>query len=578
MAFFDVAMRARARLGAVAITVLLAGSLFGATADLAQLRQAAKAGNREAMDQLIRQLVRGSDQDRREAFQWLRELGALGNLAAQQDLARHYLNGVPALNIAPNLVEAELWFYRAARQSPQALREMIAFYHDKSAPARPVRVNEAMQLLNKLVAEGNADMQLLAAQIMLAGRITPKDEPGAVELMRKAAAQGHTDSKLGLADALLRGVGVRQDAAEGAKWIVSAAADGHAHAQYIAGVFHRDGTGVAKDAAAAAKFFRDAANRNHPEATFEYARALYEGAGVEKNQYSAVSQWERVADNIPEAAYRVGLALRDGVGARRDWEKARSFFAKAKQKGYAPASTALDDLLKQMPVESWVSASFALSADESVRARDGRFERRFVYEAQPGDELKLKVGGQITDGATLARSSSRDLVLRYDRGDGRWRDASSLEIKLRFDKRVRAQFVVTTKQPGQTADANAYFTTLTAKPPAPMLEHMGAEFTLRKGYLRTVPLWQEHAQDVIEIRAESRDFDPLLEVGPSKDGKNFRVTHSNDNGGGGTTALIRYSRGSEGEYTARVSAVGHRAGGKYRLLITQPLRFQQRKW
>ena len=56
----------------------------------------------------------------------------------------------------------------SASAEHDALRDLIGLYHDEKSPPKPKHAIAALQLVSKLAAEGNAEMQLVAAQAMAA--------------------------------------------------------------------------------------------------------------------------------------------------------------------------------------------------------------------------------------------------------------------------------------------------------------------------------------------------------------------------------------------------------------------------
>lgn len=76
------------------------------------------------------------------------------------------------------------------------------------------------------------------------------------------------------------------------------------------------------------------------------------------------------------------------------------------------------------------------------------------------------------------------------------------------------------------------------------------------------------ANQSVEIRLNSEEFDAFLEVGLG-DGDDFRALASNDDGGGGLNSLVRYQAIEASTFTVRARALGGRGTGPYRLEVRE---------
>ncbi|MCP4233755.1 MAG: sel1 repeat family protein [Aestuariibacter sp.] len=79
------------------------------------------------------------------------------------------------------------------------------------------------------------------------GRVVLKDEVEAFKWYRKAAEQGQADAQMLLANIYVEGIGVLENYKEAVKWYTKAAQKGHIEAQYTLGLMYVKGEGVEKN-------------------------------------------------------------------------------------------------------------------------------------------------------------------------------------------------------------------------------------------------------------------------------------------------------------------------------------------
>jgi len=96
---------------------------------------------------------------------------------------------------------------------------------------------------------------------------------------------------------------------------------------------------------AAAVALRPVADSGNPEAQYRYGMLLAEGLGVRPNDALAASWLRRAADqNHVEAQYQLGRMYVDGRGVPEDRGEAARLISRAADAGYAPAKALLRQL------------------------------------------------------------------------------------------------------------------------------------------------------------------------------------------------------------------------------------------
>ncbi|OAI51972.1 hypothetical protein AYO46_01210 [Betaproteobacteria bacterium SCGC AG-212-J23] len=96
---------------------------------------------------------------------------------------------------------------------------------------------------------------------------------------------------------------------------------------------------------AAAVALRPVADSGNPEAQYRYGMLLADGLGVRPNDALAASWLRRAADqDHAEAQYQLGLMYASGRGVPEDRREAARLVTKAADAGYAPAKAFLRQL------------------------------------------------------------------------------------------------------------------------------------------------------------------------------------------------------------------------------------------
>ena len=150
----------------------------------------------------------------------------------------------------------------------QAKREAVAFLRDlhplsallqpSSHPPEPVKTIKETSQLRPLPAE-DPDRPAKILLWTAAQDASPSGVQQRIQLMKSLAAQGSPYAQTLLARAYETGAGVDKDHAVAAQWYRKAAEQGNADAQYNLAMMYAEGDGVTKDSDEAQKWFRAAA-------------------------------------------------------------------------------------------------------------------------------------------------------------------------------------------------------------------------------------------------------------------------------------------------------------------------------
>jgi len=226
-----------------------------------------------------------------------------------------------------------------ARYSPP-LREALAAYRsgDLVAAERTLRI----------CAPADADAEAWLGVLLLdQGR-----NAEALKDLQHAADAGSSEGahRLGLvfAEAL---AGVPRNDRRAAELFEKAANAGHLRAEINIGILYMRGQGVSRDLVQARAWLEKAAASDNPEALYALGRAMETGEGnALADPLRAADLYRRAAEKGNAlAALRYGLALMDGVGAKRDAAAAQRWLIQAQESGVPEAALALADMSARTP-------------------------------------------------------------------------------------------------------------------------------------------------------------------------------------------------------------------------------------
>lgn len=175
----------------------------------------------------------------------------------------------------------------------------------------------ALELLNHLAEQGNANAQNTLGSMYYHGKGVGQDNAIAMKWLRKAAEQGHANAQYGLAVMYDNGHGEPQDYVEALKWYTRAAERGHAEAQYNVGLMLDSGRGAQQDYAEAVKWYKKASGQGHSGAQYNLALMYSFGQGIDQD-YIEAYRWALISARraTEEEARDLALTLRDQVAEK----------------------------------------------------------------------------------------------------------------------------------------------------------------------------------------------------------------------------------------------------------------------
>jgi uncharacterized protein len=111
----------------------------------------------------------------------------------------------------------------------------------------PVDIQEQIQLIKSLAAEGNPKAQHNLGALYLSGEGVEKNLDNALHWFRLAAEQGLVVAQHNLGSLYLQGTGMPADPIEAVHWFLQAAMQGDPRSQYSLGALYFEGMGVDKN-------------------------------------------------------------------------------------------------------------------------------------------------------------------------------------------------------------------------------------------------------------------------------------------------------------------------------------------
>ncbi len=218
---------------------------FGASASVLQpfklnneqqtlLKQKAEEGNPQAQYELASFYATEKPVDYPKIVLWLRRAAVQGHLESQFALGHIYQFGKP--KIVPDLLEAEKWYEKAAKQGDKQALQALEVLRDRqayrilSAPSIDDRWD--VQWTAKTASYGDKQSQFELGQLYANGTKIQMDYVKAAEWYEKAAVQGHLEAMCALGALYLEGKGVSADTQKALFWYEQAALRDYTPAQH----------------------------------------------------------------------------------------------------------------------------------------------------------------------------------------------------------------------------------------------------------------------------------------------------------------------------------------------------------
>jgi TPR repeat protein len=221
----------------------------------------------------------------------------------------------------------------------------------------------AVKLLMRAAIAGNAEAAYRLGRGYLQGGYFPPCEAEAVRWLELAADGGSVAAQTRLAALHLRGIGARSapadtaldalfeprvkgdpDYAAALRWALRAAEAGCGEAQALAAYVLTFGPPSMVDVSAADELYARSAATGCPQGILGHALSKAQCA-VSFADWDTVRSLLQPIEDLPAAAYVLGLIHQDGKGTAPDLELALSYFRRAAEQGHRGAQTALGVLL-----------------------------------------------------------------------------------------------------------------------------------------------------------------------------------------------------------------------------------------
>ena len=301
------------------------------------------------------------------AMKYYRLAADLGDDYAEFKIGLEYLDGNA---VTTNYYEAAKWFKRASDHGSTGAMYLLArLYSGLSIGERNYK--RAAELYAKAADLGHAPSIGMLGSLYSLGWGVTKDKKKAVSLWAVAARDGDTDAMASLGSAYRDGNGIEKDDKAAFSWLRQAAAKGDVNSICMAGLMYYLGEGVERDEAMATRYFGRARQQienqdgEYDSNDYTSLAVMYEyGLGCDADEeralknYHAAKMWfdkqdetyrkEWVAEDethdstgniedLLEAAHRYEFGFCTPV----DLKKAREYYQKAIDKGFAPAKVSL---------------------------------------------------------------------------------------------------------------------------------------------------------------------------------------------------------------------------------------------
>ena len=280
--------------------------------------------------------------------------------------------------------------------------------------------DEAFALFRSAAENGYAPAEFEVANCYLDGIGAMRDRDRAYDYYCRAyESDGENKSaaayRIGLCS--LKGLGTQKDSEKAFEWFSRGADLGSTDATYMLGECYYFGVGTGVDPVAAFECFTKAeklADESDDDRSkfvplyIAIAQCLEKGIGTEKDETRALSIYKKAAETgAPEAEFRAGRAIMQGIGTRSDYFTARVRFLRAARKGYLPAMLTVGILsdegkgvkINKNDAKSWYSKALAITSEPRITLYE--FPERFAESKKLFTESKIKT--QYRFGMLLAR-------------------------------------------------------------------------------------------------------------------------------------------------------------------------------
>lgn len=198
--------------------------------------------------------------DYKKVIKLLKNRANRGDLNAQLDLAKIYLNG-DGVKKSPQ--KAIFWFQKASNKSVVAIRKLAILYLKGIGVKQDFK--KAEMLFKKGAKKGDIESIYNLAVMYEKGIGVKSNLKEAIKLYKKAAQKGYMDAQYNLATIYYKD----NNLTKAIYWYKKAALQGDSESLYNMGWFYANGKGVLKNKIKAYQYWIEAAKRSHQKAQDE---------------------------------------------------------------------------------------------------------------------------------------------------------------------------------------------------------------------------------------------------------------------------------------------------------------------
>ena len=195
------------------------------TIETSELYEKALDGDAKAQFDVASYYASQKNPDYQTVLLWLRRSANQDYLEAQFALGKIYQFGKPGL--PPDLLEAEVWYEKAAQKGDKQALQYLEFLRRRPAylvQSQPTIEDKwDMQWTAKTASYGDAQSQFELAKLYAEGKKIQMDYSQAVKWYEKAALQGHIEAMCALGNLYMDGKGVSSDIEKSVFWYTQAA-------------------------------------------------------------------------------------------------------------------------------------------------------------------------------------------------------------------------------------------------------------------------------------------------------------------------------------------------------------------
>ncbi|MFC3909180.1 tetratricopeptide repeat protein [Legionella dresdenensis] len=296
-------------------------------------KKQAEQGNQEAalLTGMMYERGLGVAANKTEALRWYKQSGS--NPVSNFILGTYYSEGI---SLPKDVAKGKQLLQQAANANFSYANLNLAVLQQQTGQDFLAELDKARQL-------GNSKAGLLLADYYLQQANNPDKMKQARDIYQFFADKGDKDGQLKLAFLYDRGLGGESNVAQAAYWYNLSAGQGQPIAQYLLGQMYQMGRIDKEPDYAQAKRWYAAAQASYTPASvalgYIYDTVDADYANAAKNYILAANSGDAIGQ------YDLGLIYENGKGQSVDREKAKLYYQKAAEQGYAKAMSQLANLL-----------------------------------------------------------------------------------------------------------------------------------------------------------------------------------------------------------------------------------------